>query len=279
LFFLLLILTSNSFAQTSLKGFGDSNTEYWIDLAKEKKFLYLLGTEEKLPTENFGRAGATLEDFAQARLNANLGLKGYVTIMFGTNDAANKPETVNGLWKKAYKDYIQQSFLNNGYDKSKIILISPNYTPDHGQSANYLPALEKIHTFTTQIANELGIKYVDLYATLKYKIEEAPDKLPGSTWVDGLHLTERGHRLLADMVENAIGLQETPLPIKLSSVVFKKVDATTYEVSFTASQTTGTKEFVIYYSKDGINFIPLHTVKALKLEADTHYNNIRFKVK
>jgi hypothetical protein len=70
-----------------------------------------------------------------------------------------------------------------------------------------------------------------------------------------------------------------PLPIKLNSVVFNKVDADTYEVSFTASQTTGTKEFIIYYSKDGINYIPLHTLKAIKLEADTHYDKIRFKVK
>ena len=94
-----------------------------------------------------------------------------------------------------------------------------------------------------------------------------------------MHLNERGHRLLADLVEKAIGLQESPLPIKLSSVVFKKIDASTYEVSFTATQTTDTKEFVIYYSKDGINYIPLHTVKAIKLDADTHYNNIRFSVK
>ena len=170
--------------------------------------------------------------------------------------------------------------MNNGYDRSKIILISPNYNPEHGQSPSYLAALERVHTYTTEIANELGVKYVDLYADLKYRIEAAPDKKPGSYWVDGLHLNEQGHRLLTNLIENVIsGVTEAPLPIKLSTVTFKKVDATTYEVSFTASQTTDTKEFVIYYSKDGSNFIPLHSVKAIKLDADTHYNNIRFKVK
>jgi lysophospholipase L1-like esterase len=179
LFILLSIFLSiASYSQNSLKGFGDSNTEYWVDLAKEKKFLYLLGTENSLAVENYGQAGATIDNFSQTRLQANYGQKGYVTIMFGTNDAANKSETVNGQWKQDYKKYIEESFVNNGYNRDKIILISPNYTTDHGQGAGYLPALEKIHNYTTQIAKELGVKYVDLYEVLKYNIEDAPDKKP-----------------------------------------------------------------------------------------------------
>lgn len=205
--FLLVILFFNVSAQVNLKTFGDSNTEFWIDLPKEKKWAFLASTEMGVTLENYAHAGATIygnNGLEGERAKAAGGAKDYVTFMFGTNDAANQPQTVTDTWKQDYKRFIKESFIDAGYDKNKLILISPNYNPESGQASHYLPTLKKVKEYCREIAQELGIQYIDFYAALKYGMEEAPVnsvyKNTPSHWLDGLHLNYRGHRFLADLV-------------------------------------------------------------------------------
>lgn len=197
------LLCMQLFAQSSIKGFGDSNTEFWVDLPKEQKWLYIIGKELNLTVYNYASAGSTIYSSLQPQLSkASEGGKDYVTFMYGTNDAYKG--IITPQWKRDYKSYVEH-FINEGYDRTKLIIISPNYDPEDVNGQVYLDAVKQAAQYSKEIAAELGIRYIPLYEEMKSAFEH-PQKLsvyykPVWMWVGSQHLNKYSHRMLADIIK------------------------------------------------------------------------------
>jgi len=141
-----------------------------------------------------------------------------VTLMIGSNDASlekHNPEQAVPL--EEFGDNLLRivSFiLSQGVDKDKLVLVSPPPVLPQvwTQHLNSLPGPGGPHPnckdnqltlrFSEEckaVANKLNLIFVDLFSSMT----EAAVSLP-SLLSDGLHLGERGHKLLADLLHPLI---------------------------------------------------------------------------
>lgn len=105
---------------------------------------------------------------------------GYLTFSYGTND------TPSATWENDYKNIIQY-FIDKGFDKSKIAIVTPPY-----QSVQELK-LEEVLTRTANIASELNIIFVDCFTFMK---NNGGDTLLS----DGKHPNDAGHQIMAQLI-------------------------------------------------------------------------------
>jgi lysophospholipase L1-like esterase len=132
---------------------------------------------------------------------------GFASFFYGNVDADSG--VIDEAWRDDYRTYLQ-SFLDAGYPADHLVLVSPSYLPtaDGAVQARLAQARE----YTSAIANELGLRFVDLYADMKRMNDAAGDPaleysvyaMPPTAFNEGLWLTQRGHALLADLVRVAL---------------------------------------------------------------------------
>jgi hypothetical protein len=193
---------------TTIKGFGESNaaglgapnpSSSWFNIAASS--MSFSGINLAVPnTEVNGTNG--LDDTRVAGASSPYD---YVTFLYGAYEAYNN--VVNAQWKQDYKHYIQESFIDIGYDRTKLIIISPPYSVS-SSNGSYLANLQQVRDYCEQIATELNIKFVDLFRELKAtdlywtpNHNSAYSRPIGNYRDNEFILNARGHRMLGDMVK------------------------------------------------------------------------------
>lgn len=261
LFALLCLLYLPALSQKNIKAFGDSNTDFWVDLPKEKKWLYLVGQEVPLAIENYAHAGTTLygaSGLEGEKGKAAFGQKDFATFLYGTNDA-HKID-INEKWKTDYRQYIRE-FIETGYNQQQLIIISTPYhvNPDY-LSANptLLPRLEKIRIYCMEIAAELGIQFIDLYLEMKKQ-----NRAHAYYFSDDLHLNEKGHRLLADLVKQKISNSAVSITLPVKFTLFtSKCEPDGIQLLWKTEGESNSRQFDIEHSSDGYRWNVVGSVAA-----------------
>ncbi|HVG41921.1 MAG TPA: SGNH/GDSL hydrolase family protein, partial [Chitinophagaceae bacterium] len=204
-----------------------------------------------------GGANDGPEEFYYTRQRANEGIKEIAIFLYGNNDGSGDPS-----WIAKYEQYITESFINNGYDKKNLILMTATRagsleTQNPGDFARIGAANDNIRL----AASRLGITLFDI------------EKLvPKNMYSDAYHLNDDGNQYVADMLEQAYSSgASTPLPVKANSLKISWVSPNTFKATFIASQTTNTERFRLMYSEDGINFKEAYSLVPEKIESEKQY--------
>ena len=126
---------------------------------------------------------------------------------FGANEsyAGVSPENLSDF-KQRYRDYIRR--VNDEYSggKARFVLVSPiafESTGDalHPDADDRNKALETYRDAIKELAEELKLPFVDVFADTKKRFSESP----GSQFtINGLHLNEQGDRLLAQLLDQKL---------------------------------------------------------------------------
>jgi len=138
---------------------------------------------------NYGISGTSVQPSTGTNLidiynTKNLSRKGYLILAYGTND------TIDASWKSTYKNIIQY-FIERGFDKNKICIVSPPYQSDK------LTKLTTCRQYCSEISTELGIRFADWWTWSK-------DNGGDSLLADGTHPTTIGHSHGATIVLAAL---------------------------------------------------------------------------
>lgn len=196
------------FLSAQLQGFGDSITKGEFGTSSpDNCWLKLLLGKLGLSISNYHnygensttvyQAGIANENFINKYSLASPNMGGYVTIMYGTNSDGNNG---SAAWIAEYQSLVQ-NIINYGYDKNKIILCSPPWTP----SIDLVSTVSAVQ----QIATALNIPYANVY-TLTYN---HPEYLSS----DNIHPNDVGHQAIANYVYSVIQTYN-PLPVHFKSV-------------------------------------------------------------
>ena len=109
-------------------------------------------------------------------------------VMFGLNDVHQSvSEADYGGWLGVMMDRLKQI-------GSEVVLLGPTPYPDREQ------AVRSFSLRASREAGQAGVKFVDCLVPF-YRAGQVP---AGMLWADGIHLTARGHAVLAEWIWNRI---------------------------------------------------------------------------
>lgn len=188
---------------------GDSNTE-----AKYPKFLQeKLGN--KYQVKNFGKGGATLLNGTTHPYYKTTPYKNSLKftpdialIMFGTNDAntkwcLNKNRSFKGTPKEEFKNqYIK--LINTYKQKNKnaeiyVLTPLPIYVHPKNRDPKTKERIEQLHTWVIPVIKEIAenqnVNLIDINKLMKNSFKYTRD---------GVHLTEKGYKVLAKKIARKI---------------------------------------------------------------------------
>jgi lysophospholipase L1-like esterase len=227
-------------------------------------FVQLFAEQTGRTYENYSVAGTGLgsaatgpDEFYYTRQHANDGVKDIAIFLYGNNDGSGDPS-----WIATYEKYITESFINNGYQKKNLVLMTATRagnlsTQNPGDFTRIGAANDNIRL----AAQRLGITLLDI-----------EKEVPKTMYSDAYHLSDDGMQYVANMLEQAfLDVTPNPLPIKANSLKITWVSPHTFKATFIASQTTNTERFRLMYSEDGINFKEAYSLVPEKLEAEKQY--------
>ncbi len=226
-------------------------------------FVQLFAEETGRQYSNYSIAGTGLgserEDntqFYYARQKANDGVKDIAIFLYGNNDGSGSAE-----WIARYEQYITESFINNGYQKKNLILMTitrnPNLEIEKKQDYDRIGAANENIRLA---AGRLGITLMDIER-----------EVPKQMYADDYHLNDDGNRFVANKLEQFFSAPSI-LPVKANSLKITWISNNTFKATFTASQTTNTERFRLMYSEDGKNFKEAYSIIPEKLESEKQYS-------
>jgi len=145
-----LVKTYFAWGDSITQGFGISNIQ--------NTYVWLVGNglgadyfNAGIPSTNIGYTATApsndLNSLADT-LDLGIGTSGYITFCYATN------ETIDANWGAYYQSIIQR-FLDRGYDKNKIAILT--------QLASAAPAVAASVPYIQAIASNLGIRLADCY--------------------------------------------------------------------------------------------------------------------
>jgi lysophospholipase L1-like esterase len=202
--------------------------------------------------------GSEREDntqFYYTRQRANDGVKDIAIFLYGNNDGNGSAE-----WIARYEQYITESFINNGYQKKNLVLMTATRHPSLAeQSLNDYNRIGAANDNIRLAAARLGITLMDIERDV-----------PKDMYADAYHLNDDGNRFVANKLEQFFSAP-TILPIKTNSLKITWISPNTFRATFIASQTTNTERFRLMYSEDGKNFREAYSIVPEKLESEKQY--------
>jgi len=230
-------------------------------------FEHLFSLETGRNYYNYSVFGTGLGDpssdttqFYYQRRHAEDGVRDISIFLYGNNDGDG-----SASWKQRYKQYIEEGFINKGYDKNKLVIMTITMHP--GLQQENVVAWNRItaaNESIRQISQELGIKLLDIQSRITALSN------PENYFSDMYHINDAANRLVADWLKSSF--TTISLPVKPNSLKIKSNADGSYSASFIASQTTETKEFILMYSEDGKNFRPVYHLFPEKLVAEKPYS-------
>jgi len=127
-------------------------------------FVTLVGAGLSAYAYNYGTAGANIGypptiGGANTNLNAlyttvdTRNLNAYITFEYGLND------TTSSNWAAMYKSMVQW-FIDKGYNKNRLCVVSTTYDPGRPQDIT-------TNTYLSAMASALGVRYADVYTPLQ----------------------------------------------------------------------------------------------------------------
>lgn len=201
---------------------GDSITEGAAASSAEKKYVSLVGDILGCEVCNFGVGGTRIakqktpsecerydEDFLTRA--KKMGDADMVFIFGGTNDyghgdaeMGNIDDNTSYTFRGALNNLIE--YLTEKYGKEKLCFILP--IPRYNQSSVYgegrkteaLYPLSDYINAEREIFEAHGIKYLDMSGMFP----EPKTNAPGELLADGLHPTDKGHRMIAEYLSEYI---------------------------------------------------------------------------
>jgi len=228
-------------------------------------FVQLFAEQTGRSYENYSVAGTGLGDastgpdeFYYTRQHANDGIKDIAIFLYGNNDGNGTDE-----WIARYERYITESFINNGYDKRNLVLMTATRAENLAtQNPTDYARIGAANDNIRLAASRLGITLLDIERLV-----------PKTLYSDAYHLSDDGNQFVADLLQQTFSQSPPPnaLPIKANSLKITWVSANTFKATFIASQTTNTERFRIMYSEDGINFKEAYSIVPEKLESEKTY--------
>ena len=275
LFFLLLSVTAHT-QQIKMFGAGTFASTTYTDIYKT--FPGLFAKDYSLTIKGYNPFGGGLGDreciqtsFCRQREGGAEGEKRIAVFHYGTNDG---PSAQFQLWEDKYVQYIQESFLDIGYNKNFLVITTIPWHPDMEKTEDKKQNAINYKVLTNpairRVAARLGIALLDLEKIM----QEASN--PDPLYADLYHLSEAGHKYVYDYFRRCLPVNSS-LPIKTGSLKVKRLSKDEFEIEFVASETTETKEFVVYVSDDGKQYFPVKTITAIPLISERKYN-VTFKI-
>lgn len=117
-----------------------------------------------------------------------------VGILMNTNRTASQQQELLAKFGRLYRYLLEQI---RQYTDSKVILMEPFIFPYPREYVNWIPYVHHISGQIGDLATEFDCPYVLLHDRLN---EAAAAEGYEALTVDGIHLTQRGHRLLAEQL-------------------------------------------------------------------------------
>ncbi len=131
-----------------------------------------------------------------------------LTILIGVNDVWHELNWGNGVdapvFEEVYRILLKETQKN--LPDTQVILMGAYVT--HGEATDlnwdvFYRQVEIRRDITRRLAEEFGLKFIDLQEAF----DQAAETIPvNQLTADGVHPTERGHRLIADTWKRAVGL-------------------------------------------------------------------------
>lgn len=159
---------------------------------------------------NRGADGASTEQVAEKLRSDCISLHpDYVSILAGINNIglivnseASEQDKLYML-EDAIRAYHEMLFDLSRETVAEIITLEPFIFPLNGMYEDWVPWQQKMSKNIQKLARNYGAHFVPVQEPLDKKIAELGYD---AITTDGIHLTPKGHAILADLVKNAFGL-------------------------------------------------------------------------
>jgi glucose/arabinose dehydrogenase/azurin/lysophospholipase L1-like esterase len=194
--------------------------------------LYRSFPDRNLVVRNLGWSGDEVDlqprplDFGSLEDNLTSQRPDIIFAFFGMNEAFQGTAGIDGF-EKNLRSYLQQISTQayNGISSPQILLFSPIY---HEKIGGLLPDPgshnQQLQSYTqtmARVAKDLHIPFIDLYAHTKRQMESSDVPLT----VNGIHLTDKGHRLVSELMASALGIPVNYWPDDTSSAYLRELVA------------------------------------------------------
>lgn len=202
-----IVIIGNSFAE------GLQRTNYFETL------LYRSFPEHNLRVRNLGWSADEVSlrprplNFGTLEQHLHEQGANVIIACFGMNEAFKGPDSLDAF-KEDLRSLLSglQHHHHDGGKPPEIILVSPiaheklgGFLPDPGEHNRNLKAYTR---GMREVARSLDIPFIDLYAPTKKLMDGSPDSLTSN----GIHLNDRGYRIVSELMAEALGFPVAAWP-------------------------------------------------------------------
>ena len=155
--------------------------------------------DKNYQVQNFGNDGFTIPALRRLWQRKGLNLKpDFITILIGINDLAVikntgiTPSVGLAQFREQYQALIEDIRLMTD---CPILLMEPFIFPHPAEYASWEPELHQMNKLIRQLAFDNGLFFLSLWEDL---LSAAKKEGFSEITTDGIHLTAKGHKILAD---------------------------------------------------------------------------------
>src|SRR5438874_10381457 len=172
--------------------YGDSVAEGWAASGPAYAWPAVAGRQQRLDVVNMGYAGAARGEVASAEQIAGLDAA-VITITHGTNCWTRTPHSVDMMLAAvaAFIDVVRQ-----GHPETPMVVVSPVIRPDAETTPNRFGAT----------LGELRLAMEEEASHRDVVLIPGRDLITADNLADGIHPDDEGHRILANVIGDAVGL-------------------------------------------------------------------------
>ncbi|MFH0738223.1 MAG: SGNH/GDSL hydrolase family protein [Candidatus Micrarchaeota archaeon] len=217
--------------------------------------------------DQYGRSGQTILQI-QARFQKDILSRRYdvVIIQGGVNKAESIPYRTA---QKAFADMLKEALRRS--DKVVVLTITPCSTNKNLSEENAKLAqanIQRINTWLLSLpARVKGLTVVDT-SPLGEPGRLGPKLKPIYDYRDGLHLSERGHAKLAELIATALGAQAAPVTAKTALQLFADKNWKNLDAMLFGAVKTGNPVLLVKIASDldipGVRVKPASLEDALR---------------
>ncbi len=121
----------------------------------------------------------------------------FITILIGINDVGIAMNTGVSLEEQHFREnYLSLLEELQQWTHARILCAGPFIFPHPQEYQNWIPVVRQAESLIRELTAEQQIPFLPLHDTLNHF---AGQEGCGAVTTDGIHLTDRGHRILADL--------------------------------------------------------------------------------